>query len=569
MASVGRTVQAVPGDLRVNGAALGGAALFVGLVWGAVQALPHLAWPLVALVWLLVAGPVALAPAWSASVRAGHAARLWRGQGRALLYRGGVRVILAGVVALIATALMLLRLHDAVPILWLLALLAALLPVMLTPFLARRLGGALAGLHALRLALRGAVALSVAFALAVHGVLAWSILPVANPPVGLAMDPQAAPMALSVLVAEGMTLSRLWSGLEGFALGHLAEFGDLGRWSAAALSLAGQAGVYTALALAGATAAIGGAELGRALAPASDAPAPPPPGRAGVVAAVALAMALMLVAGLAERELATTPPADRPAAQVQIAAERIGDVLYRAGTLEQIEALRNVVLAEDAMTRARLDIALDHAFDAMAANVDPFLDGYYTLWADYMRLFAWMTGGLEQHLARQLQAALTDGAPFARLEALRDAELATMAARHADLLAQEAALLTAARLPDHTNPARVRIEQSRPALPEIAGRLQADMDRAATRWAVAGGTGVLAVIVAQRVVTRLAARGVLRGAARALTRVAGLLVAVGVDYALVRLDEVQNRAAFRAEILAEIDRLRVEARSDPPATGQR
>jgi len=535
-------------------AALTGAALFLLALWGTVQVLPHLAWGWVLVLWLVLAAPVALAPAWVHAVRQGHEARLARGALRRWVFRGGLRVVLAGVGGLLALALLVLHLGRAEPLFWLAAVIAVVLPMALLPRLVAPVAGSVVGPHALRPAIWLSVRLSVAAAVALHLLLALLVVPA---PEGA----QTLPVAASALVGEGLILARLWAGMEAFVLGQAAEFGTWG-WLFAALGMAlGLAGVYIALALGGVAAVLGPRELGRGLAPASDEINPPAPGRAGLTAAAALALGLGLGVALAERTLTAIPSSERPAAQLQTGAEWIGDALYRAGTWDQIQTLRAAVLAEDAVASARLVDAQDAAFDAMAGNVDLFLDGYYTLWADYMRLFAFVTFGLEQHLAGKLEEGLTSGAPFAAFEALRDSELAAIATRHADLLTQEAALLAAARLSDTTNPALLRVAQRRLALPDIGERLEADRARAQARWAASVGAGAMSFVIAQRVVTRLAERGLLRIAAQTLTRIGGVLVAFGVDYALVKLDEYQNRDDFRAEILAEIERLRSDARA--------
>lgn len=535
-------------------AALTGAALFLLALLVTVQALSHLAWGWVVVFWLVLAAPVALVPAWVHAVRQGHEARLARGALRGWIFRGGLRITLAGVGGLIAVALLVLYLGRADPLLWLVATTAVLLPVALLPRLAAPVAGSVMGPHALRAAIWLSVRLSVAAAVALHLLLGALVVPAVD-------GAQSFPVPVSALVGEGLILARLWAGMEAFVLGRAAEFGTWG-WLVAALGMTlGLVGVYFALALGGVAAALGSRELGRGLAPASDEISPPSPGRAGLMAAAVLALGLGLGVALAERGLTSIPSVDRPAAQLQTGAERIGDALYRAGTWDQIQALRAATLAEDDAANARLAEALNTAFDAMVANVDLFLDGYYTLWADYMRLFASITFGLEQHLADKLEEGLTSGAPFAAFEALRDSELAAIAARHRELLQQEAALLDAARLSDTINPALLRVAEGRFALPDFDERLQADLTRAQARWAVSVGAGAMSFVIAQRVVTRLAERGLLRIAAQALTRIGGVLVAFGVDYALVKLDEYQNRDTFRAEILAEIERLRSDARA--------
>ncbi|MCC5987199.1 MAG: hypothetical protein JJT95_05905 [Pararhodobacter sp.] len=546
--------------LRLTWAAPAGAALFALLLWGVAQSLPHLAWFWVALIWLVLAAPAALVTAWLAALRAGHDARRWSERVRRSFFRGGVRVALAGLAGLAIAPLMVLRLVEAGPPMWLAAAVALFVPVALLPRLARRLSGVGHGPHALSIAVRLAVTIAALAALAVHLGFSWLL--------GLPQAAQPAPEAASVLVGEALILARLWAGLEAFVLGIAAEFGDWGRLAAALLSALGMLAGFGSLALAGVAAVLGAGELGRGLAPASDALPAPRPGGAGVAAAVLLAVLLVSGTGLAERRLAAAPPEARPTAQLQSAAELIGDALYRAGTHEALMALRAEALAEDAALAQSLEATLEAGFDAMEANVDRFLDGYYSLGAEYLRLFHWATRGLEGHLQAQLERALLAGAPHAGFEALLEQARDESAERHAAFAAREAALLEANRI-EGANPARLRLGASFPALPVFEARFARDLEQAQIRWGLAAGTGLASAVIAAGVARRLAARGVLRGAAVALSRVAGLVLAFGVDYALLRIDEARNRDDFRAEIMAEIDALRREALDSlPPVEGQ-
>lgn len=542
--------------LQKSWAALTGAALLFLLLMGVISLLPMLPWLLLALVWLALAAPPALTAGWAAAVVSGHSARVFSGGLRRAFFQGGIRVGLVGLAALAVTALMVIRLAQAEPPLWLAAALAVLAPSLLMPRLAPGLDRVGHSLHGVRAGLRLTVMLAAAGALALHLTLTWAI--------GGAPEVQPAPATASALLGEGLTLAHLWAGFEAYSLGLAAEFGNWAWLSALVLSSAGLFAGFTALALAGAAATLVLPELGRALAPASDDMPAPAPGRSGIIAATLLAVALIALTGLIEQRLATTPVEARPAAQLQTAAERIGDAFFRPGTHEQIIAWRQEVLAQDGALAAELAEAVKAGFDGMEANVDLFLDVYYSMGAEYLRLFHWATGGLEGHLQRRLQEELNRGEPLAAVQALFDLALPQAEVRHAALTGQETALLAANRI-EGVNPGLLRIDESFPALPEFDSRLLRDLNNAQPRWGVAAGAGLVSGVLAARVAQRLAARGVLRGTGLMLSRVAGPLVAVGVDYALLRADEMRNRDDFRAEIMAEIDALRREALASLPA----
>ncbi|MFN3644850.1 MAG: hypothetical protein ACK4TB_18230, partial [Gemmobacter sp.] len=371
---------------------------------------------------------------------------------------------------------------------------------------------------------------------------------------GALPDPGAAPPAASALLAEGFAAHRLWAGLEAAALGRAAELGALTRGQAAALALVLQAGAAWAAASLALTLALPRGAWARAIGPASDAPAPPPPRPTAIVAAGAVALAAVSAALWTEARLAAVNPADRPVGQVQVAAERIGAVLYRPGTIAAVGTLRRATAEADAAAAAALRRALEAGFDGMLANVDPFLDGHYSLTGEYRRLGAWAAGDLAGHLERRLAAALAAGDPMAAARAAQGA-LDRAAVAAAERAAAEAVVMDANRL-GPVNPGLLRIEAARPALPPPAlpaggGMATTEGQRAALGLVV----GAVAGAAALRIARRLALRGAIGVAAKGL----GAAFAVGADYAAVKLEEALHRDAFRAEIVAAIEAARAEA----------
>jgi len=528
--------------------------VMLGALWLGVRALPGLPDALAGLMAALLGAGVALPAAWAGAVRRGHGLGVLAGEGvlRALLAGPALRLALAGLTGAAGAGLLMLRLVEAGPALWSLVALALPLTWGLLAVLAPLAARQAAGLHARRLAhllaRAGAVAVLLALAVAIG-------LTAPPPPPAPALAEGAAP-----LVAEALVLARLWSGLEAFALGQAGEFGGWGRGLAALVGLSALAGVFWALASLAVALALPGREALRALGPASDAVPPPRPGWPGPVLVLVLGAALALGAGAAGRVLGALQPGDRPSGRVLVAAERIGEGWHAAGTRERVLALRAAALAEDAEARAALLAALDAGFAAMAANVETFLDDYYSLSGEYLRLLRWALGGLEEHLTAELAATLQAGDPFAGFETAQAEALAAARARAEGLAAAEAEILAQSRL-DAANPARLRPVGSFAALSPLPDLLAADLARAQLRWGVSAGAGLVAAAMARRVVAGLASRGLLGAAARMAVRVGGLVLAFGLDYALVKLDEYQNRDEFRAAILSELAAQRAAARA--------
>ena len=87
-----------------------------------------------------------------------------------------------------------------------------------------------------------------------------------------------------------------------------------------------------------------------------------------------------------------------------------------------IQALEEEALARyDALTadaREQLTAIVNEMCDQQIANVDSYLDWYYSLTADYERLAGLFTGTLEEGMAKQLEQRLSEGVDTSKLDAL-------------------------------------------------------------------------------------------------------------------------------------------------------
>jgi hypothetical protein len=314
----------------------------------AVRFLPALPDPVAVLLVVMLGLVVALPDAWAAAVRGGHRLMVLAPEGRlrALFAGAGLRVALAGGLGVVVAVLLVLRLMAAGPVLWLLSALALPLTWAALAALAPRLSAEVAGLHALRLAHLWSRGLAVAVLVVTAGALGLAV-PAVFPSAVPVATPLSGPPAGAPLVAEALVVARLWAGLEGYALGQAAEFGAWGRGLALAVGAAGLAGALWALTGLAVALTLSGADIRRALAPASDAAVTPPVGRAGPFA-LAGVMALALFAGvLGGARLAGVPWPERPGAQGLVAVEVIGEALHAAGTAERLAQLRAAAVAQD------------------------------------------------------------------------------------------------------------------------------------------------------------------------------------------------------------------------------
>jgi hypothetical protein len=496
-----------------------------------------------ALVCALVGLALALPAAADAAVSAGHRlARYAPGSPlRALLGGPVLRVVLCATVGIALALVLLVRLSAGGAGVWMTAACAAV-----AAGLAHWSGGPLArwlwaGVHA------GAGVRCLAQVAGAAGALLGVLLAGRS---GALPDPALVPATASALTAEIHAAHRLWAGAEAWMLGQAVALSLVPAWLAAALAVLGNAAVGWAVARLTVAALMPPAELSRGLAPASDAAVPPPPSRAGLAAAGAVMLATLFAALWAEARLSALPPEARPVARLQVAADRIGDDLFPPGTVDDLQARRDALALADADLAARLRAATEAGFDRVVANVDPFLDGYYSLWGEYARMIDLTRGQLEDRLTEELSAALAQGAPFATLDALR-VEVAALRAAAQD---------TAAGVPlPPVNPGQVRLAavlETLPPAPDL--RVTGLTTTVQARAGLSLAAGAVAGLVAQRIVARLAARGAIGLAVRAIPLV-GLGVAVGMDWASVELEERLNRDAFRAEIVAGIEAERARA----------
>ncbi|TNC74212.1 hypothetical protein [Rubellimicrobium roseum] len=291
------------------------------------------------------------------------------------------------------------------------------------------------------------------------------------------------------------------------------------------------------------------------------------------------------------------PPANaRPvlpspsAARRIIEAERIGDLTCPEGTLAGIADLDQSLREAVAARRAEVERAARAGFDRMRARVPAFLDGYYSLTAEYVRTFRLVAGGAEAFLARQMTEALSAETAFADLRAAvlaLEAPLPGLAAREqllgdcgglpSDLTEFQVAATAPAALLDPVPVTELMTFQARLAASgvgvaaggvagAIAGQLVAKLmakeafglaAEAVAKLAVgkaAGGLGGAAAGAGAGALAGSVVPGIGTTLGALVGGVAGgLAIGVATDYALIEIEEAVSRDAFEAEIIRSID----------------
>ncbi|MGM0552638.1 MAG: hypothetical protein ACQETK_02340 [Pseudomonadota bacterium] len=247
--------------------------------------------------------------------------------------------------------------------------------------------------------------------------------------------------------------------------------------------------------------------------------------------------------------------------------------------------------------QGRVDAELDAGFEALHARVPDVAEWYYSLGAEYSRLWRrgaqWMDesdpdAGARMLRERLLPEALWD-APLQELATTVEWGLDEQQRQVRDAWRLELAdRLADARIPDPPPRAggssAVEIEQGH----ALHAALDVDLERFDRRTGlaakVAAGTGLATPLIARAVQARLAARATQAGLARSLGRAgrAGTIGAgvcawsgpfslgcgvtaagatiIGVDWLLLRLDETRHREHLEQALHEALDALHTETR---------
>lgn len=583
-------------------------AAFLALSWGVLLSLLWAArsagaWPPGLTLALLIAlsVPIFFFGTWRASLRRAHELRLFRPDGRIGPLLG--RPLLRTLVWLASAPAMALAVFvGAAAATRPTAVALVVPPALCLVFLLadRMLKGDVAEPHRRAMALRAAVVLAPVLLVVADFCVTvlWGDVPRHATLAEAVRASIAKQPARSAVLDELLRLAAYVNAMEAFALGRVGEWGGALRLVAWAGTAALKLAFYAGLSRAVAVLLLPRAELRRALLPASDAPLPRRLAMPEVAVTSALAtvvVVFILIPGFAASE--AWLKGSRPSAYVEVLVEKIDEEIVRPGTIGILDELRRKTVNGLGVDREALKQAANAGFDAMERNVDPFLDAYYSLPAEYLRIASSLLGEaeLEQRLAEDLGQHLMAGAPFAAYEA-QLAKALDVADRVREIYdAGVDRVLDRARIavpPDARIRVAARATRRDLALPSPRVVVTTTGERTLTS-AAAGG------VVAALVVKKAAAKGTLKLAAKALTKVAlsktagtsggagagavvggaigsvvpvlgtaagaavggvvgGLLVGVGVDYAMLKVDEAWSRDDFRQQILASLEEQRAE-----------
>ncbi len=407
--------------------------------------------------------------------------------------------------------------------------------------------------------------------------------------------------ALAVAVADWASLVR---GLELHLIYRAQHSGTPIGWLLRPLVALTQLPYYLFVALSMAAFALPPRELERVLMPpqALDEPLPVPPHRLAAVAsllAVLVAFVFVPVVVMLDSQLQRHDAVRQlPGQAREVAIELIDGIPVEPGTAAELRQLQMEAVHLQREAMQQVVAAYHDGFDRLRQNVDRYLDWYYSLGAEYVRLFSAATGGPEAHLQVRLQETLGAGDPFEPFQLAIGQALQTDRQLANDIQRRSDELLRSRRVdlpPDthHTVTGQFTLQDlQRPSQHERLTTLE-------QRFAVGGATGVVSALIARQLVMRMAARGTLRMAASTLSRAAlarsgaalggagagaatgaavgsvipglgtatgaivggvvgGLGIGLGTEFLLLKTEELFRREAHQQAILESIDALQAE-----------
>lgn len=400
----------------------------------------------------------------------------------------------------------------------------------------------------------------------------------------------------SALVQNALELMAYFDGARVFVASRLS---DQASWLALVILAVGSWFVFFIACLALSAFMISRVEYRRVFSGLSDAaePAAPEFGRVLVASAVftlivvfvALPSFITLEAGARQAH----PAIQQTRYVLETAVVMVDGIAYRAELLEEHKKLRLALVSELDAIQPRLLASLDAGFERIEANVEPFLDWYYGLTAEYLRMLKLLSGDLEDFIASEMRQHLERGEPFGEYEAVLDQAISTHQALDARFQAATKEMLARnvidTPLGEHVRVLSELSLQDLVQLPTLDESIPLSV-----RMGGGGATGAVTTLVVSKVSAKIFAKGVIKLAAQPLLKAVvargaatllgagsgavagsvvpgvgtaiggvlgaavGLMAGASVDYGLLKLEEHLQRDVFRAQLLEAIHETRME-----------
>jgi len=414
----------------------------------------------------------------------------------------------------------------------------------------------------------------------------------------LMLENQSRPLELSrsVLVQYAVRYAEYYHQVKAIGISSVRHYDTM---LPLLLSLIGSFGIYFSIAVAFSGFCIPAREYRRIVLPVQDTGVPGVPGRSRVVfasAVITVVAVFLYLPGMAGIEgwLKNDPAVREKIAEAEAAAlphfEKIEDRLFKPGTIEEIRELQLELIGQYEANLQKIVPLAENGYRSMRNNVDGYLDWYYSLPAEYLRLASLLTASLEDSIKADLTESLEKGDPFEDVERAMDAMIVENAELKARFDSAVARVMSdnevVAELPEFNISEHISMAEMTSPVKKI--------ETIDIKLRAAGaGVGAVTGIVTAKVVSKAVAKGTVKLAAKAITKAAvskgasagagagagallgsfvpgagtlvgaaigatvGLVVGVSVDALLLKVEEVLSRDDFKREILSSIEATRI------------
>ena len=394
----------------------------------------------------------------------------------------------------------------------------------------------------------------------------------------------------SALVALGLQLLTFSDGLKSYLAGNL-QF--LGAQVPLLFMIVGSYVVFFNACATLSCFVIPASEYRRVFGPSSEDDVPPAlsKSRVALVSALITVLAVFIYLPLfayTETVAREHPELKKVVAQIEREVERIDDAYYNRGTIKQLELARAEALGKLTTTKAVLESQIDRAFDQISNNVDRYLDWYYSLGAEYMRLAKLLTGDIEAYMEANLVKHIEQGEAVLGLSTAMASTLTSYEGALNEYAQKRKLILDNNRLADDGSPTKVVRTRTMTEILNMPAHLDVvQLQQRAAAGGVAAGVGAI-------VTAKVVSKGMIKMGAKAVSKVAiskasgavggaatgvaigsvvpgigtviggllgGLMGGVVVDKLLLTLEEAFSRESFKKELLAAVEEARVEFKS--------
>ena len=414
-------------------------------------------------------------------------------------------------------------------------------------------------------------------------------------------------MAGSALIQEVSQYLAFYDGIKAYALGH---FGALDALLPLALLAIGNLVIfYTACTILSCF-FIPAMEYRRIFGPLSDADRPQmvPISRIAAISAITAFLSLFIYLptfSYIELYFQQTPELAKVRQNVESLTvqrlEKIDDAFFKEGTLAQLQNAKIEALHNTEIALAHLEGQADRAFDRLEANVDHYLDWYYSLLGEYTRISNLLVGELENYIAKKLKDSLQQGDAFEEVQVALDNLFSKYENAHKAYQQAAQKIMKENRI-INKKPS-FQIVQSASIEDVLNPPIHQDVVNLQHRVIVGGvggaAAGLVTAVVVKKILGKVLGKSLLKLAAKALSKVVisktagtaggaavgatagaaigsvvpglgtaagavvggivgGIVVGVSVDKLLIELEEAISREDFKREILSAIDEARME-----------